>query len=107
MMPFVVLSGSGGKAILQVVCVVCEKPKQLTITTEQLRELTRPDRRNVQFVLPEVPRAQRELLITGTCGDCWNELFLAPKTSEPNGGGGVPRATKPNPAPTHQRQSTE
>jgi len=107
MMPFVVLDGSDGKAVLQVVCVVCEKPKQLTITTEQLRELTRPDRRNIQFVLPDLSRAQRELLITGTCGDCWNELFLPPTSSEPTTGGGVPSAAKPNPAPAHQQWRTE
>jgi len=82
MMPFVVVGGSNNKAVLQVVCVVCEKPKQVTVTTEQLRELASPDRRKIQFVLPDVPRAQRELLITGTCGDCWNELFHPPKSFE-------------------------
>ncbi len=75
MVPFLVLSRSNDDVVLQVVCVTCEKPKQLTVTTEQARELASSARRNIQFVLPDMPRAQRELLITGTCGACWNELF--------------------------------
>jgi hypothetical protein len=78
MMHFVIVGGSNEKVVLQVICVVCDKPKQLTVTSEQARELVRPDRRNIQYVLPDVPRAQRELLITGTCGDCWRELFSPP-----------------------------
>jgi hypothetical protein len=79
-MQFVIVNGSNGKVVLQVTCVVCDKPKQLTVTSEQARELARPDRRNIQYVPPDVPRAQRELLITGTCGACWSELFPPPES---------------------------
>lgn len=29
----------------------------------------------IQNALPELNKADRELLISGTCGDCWNKLF--------------------------------
>jgi hypothetical protein len=84
MMHFVVVGGSNERLVIQVTCVVCDKPKQLTVTSAQALELDRPDRRNIQEVLPDVPRAQRELLITGTCGDCWSELFPPLESSHPN-----------------------
>lgn len=74
-MTFTIVDGSKETVVLQVTCVGCRKPKQLTVTCEQALELLRPDRRNIQCVLPNVPPAERELLISGTCGDCWKELF--------------------------------
>jgi hypothetical protein len=37
MMSYIVVSSSNGNVVLQVTCVVCEQPKQLTITTAELQ----------------------------------------------------------------------
>lgn len=29
----------------------------------------------IQEAFPEMPPAERELLISGTCGECWAEMF--------------------------------
>jgi hypothetical protein len=34
----------------------------------------------IQNALPELSADQRELIISGTCGDCWDEMF--PEDSE-------------------------
>lgn len=30
---------------------------------------------NIQRAMPHVPKEERELLISGTCGECWDEMF--------------------------------
>lgn len=29
----------------------------------------------IQVAMPELPAETRELLISGTCGDCWDSMF--------------------------------
>jgi hypothetical protein len=75
MMPFVVVRRLRDTVTIQVMCVVCDDPQTIQIANGQAAELESPNRRKIQEVLPDVPRDQRELLITGTCPKCWKELF--------------------------------
>lgn len=29
----------------------------------------------IQLAMPDVPKEERELLISGTCNECWKKLF--------------------------------
>ena len=60
-------------AVVAVPCRLCNEVTDLTVNIEgfvawQGGEL-------IQEALPELSADQRELLISGTCGKCWNELF--------------------------------
>ena len=75
MRTFELVNQSGHEAVLQVFCPVCTEPKRMTVTREQLLELCSPSCRSVQHVLPNMPAAERELLLTGICGKCWDKEF--------------------------------
>jgi hypothetical protein len=54
-------------------CVVCGKPRPIHCTEEQFQ-----DWKNgalAQQAMPDVPAAERELLLSGICGECWKETF--------------------------------
>jgi len=53
-------------------CMVCGKRSEVEITEEQHRQLAYE---HVQVVFPDWTPDQRELLITGTHGDCWDSMF--------------------------------
>ena len=60
-------------AVVAVPCRLCQEVTDLTVNVEgfvnwQAGEL-------IQKALPELSADQRELLISGTCDKCWNEMF--------------------------------
>ena len=55
-------------------CRFCKKEVETSITLEQIIEY-RTTRKHIQDIMPNVPPAERELLISGTCGKCWEEIF--------------------------------
>jgi len=58
-------------------CRVCQEFYYVPATPEQQEELDKPrsERKFMQDIFPELSIEDRELLISGTCGTCWNKLF--------------------------------
>jgi hypothetical protein len=63
--------------IAVVVCVLCKQPNHVPVTREQVRELSLPrsERRLMQDIFPDLSIGDRELLISGTCDTCWQNLY--------------------------------
>lgn len=59
-----------------VFCLQCDSRFELPVTEEQVMRWQRGEL--IQNVMPELPRPERELFISGTCGACWNLLFGEP-----------------------------
>lgn len=55
-------------------CRSCKKRVDIEMSLEQLKELTYGVK-NIQEIFPTHTPEQREILISGICGDCFNELF--------------------------------
>ena len=58
-------------------CRMCQEFYQIPATPEQQEEMDKPraERKFMQDIFPELPIEDRELLISGTCGTCWDKLF--------------------------------
>lgn len=56
-------------------CRFCDKEFELEITQKQLDEFQSPNRRHIQDIFPELSPGMRELLISGMCPDCWDDMF--------------------------------
>lgn len=64
-----------GSAVVDVKCGVCEEVKSVRVDLAAYTEW-----RNgalIQNVMPQLSASQRELLISGTCGPCFDKLFPA------------------------------
>jgi hypothetical protein len=59
---------------LTVRCVQCHQDKPISATEAQIREWQITGK-HIQVVMANVPAAERELLISGVCGKCWDALF--------------------------------
>ena len=55
-------------------CPRCHKVVFLPITEQELLAWD-PQETHVQKQFPQLSPAQREMLLTGLCGDCWDEIF--------------------------------
>ena len=57
-------------------CRICSDTTQIACTVEQLTEvyLPRTQRRLMQEIFPDLSIGDRELLISGTCDTCWQNL---------------------------------
>ena len=58
-------------------CRLCGQTTQVPATVEQLTELYMPrsQRRLMQEIFPDLSIGDRELLISGTCDNCWQNLY--------------------------------
>jgi hypothetical protein len=59
--------------MMRFVCRICDDEKLLDVTIEQLKAW-----RNgmlIQDAMPHLSPGDRELLISGICGSCFDELF--------------------------------
>lgn len=54
-------------------CMVCGKTSTRLLDLEKFHRYERGAK--VQDVWPEMPADERELLMTGTHGECWEKLF--------------------------------
>lgn len=63
--------------MLPVPCRTCNKVTALPVTREQFNELALPrsERRLMQEIFPDLSIGDRELLISGTCNTCWQNLY--------------------------------
>lgn len=61
---------------VEVVCQVCKKPKQIELGVVGLERLKNGDML-IQRAIPHVAPELREMLISGTCPDCFKAMFAA------------------------------
>ena len=54
-------------------CIWCKQSILVSCTQEQLDEW-RKGNRLIQDVMPNVPKGERELLISGTCDACFDRM---------------------------------
>jgi hypothetical protein len=71
--PYVILQG----AYTIVFCVECDKEYSLPVSTEQVLQWQRGEL--IQNAMPELPRVDRELFLSGICSDCWRKIFGPPQ----------------------------
>lgn len=55
-------------------CRVCGRDYAVSCTDAQYLDW-KENHRLIQNAMPDVPKAERELLISGTCGACFEKLF--------------------------------
>lgn len=60
---------------MQVSCRMCRKTHPLKVRVEDYLTFDSPDRPHIQDIFPYLTPAERELLISGTCEECWNKMF--------------------------------
>lgn len=56
-------------------CNFCRNVIYLEATEAQWAEFHSPNRRHVQSIFPEFTAGQRELLISGICEKCFDDMF--------------------------------
>lgn len=59
-------------------CKICGKSVTISLTPDQYirYEMWKSGKiTHIQDALPDVPADQREMFISGVCGECWNDLF--------------------------------
>lgn len=57
---------------IQVACIRCQEVHTIPITETQIDAFERGA--HIQLVVPKVHRALREMLVSGICGKCWDEI---------------------------------
>lgn len=58
---------------IDVYCEWCEKSYELEVPVKGFRLWKKGEL--IQDAMPELSADERELLISGTCGKCWNVMF--------------------------------
>jgi len=61
--------------VVRSTCPGCQKATDLTTVFAELQHYLGGV--PIQRAMPSLPAAQRELVITGTCDDCWDKMFDA------------------------------
>lgn len=56
-------------------CRMCKKIVYLEAKISQWEEYHSSHRRHIQAIFPEMNASDRELLISGICGECFDSLF--------------------------------
>ena len=70
------LNEGGEKMIVEIECRFCNKDHSIKMSFAGHTAWTEGEL--IQDALPELSSGERELLISGTCGDCWDEMFPPP-----------------------------
>lgn len=60
---------------LKVQCRVCRKTHSLMVGIDDYFMFDMPNRPHIQDIFPYLTPAERELLISGVCGECWEKMF--------------------------------
>lgn len=55
-------------------CRVCGKPQSIQAELQDLKDYTE-GRKHAQTAFPYLTAAEREMIISQTCGQCWDEMF--------------------------------
>ena len=60
---------------LNVQCRMCRKVHTLMVGVEDYLMFDSPNRPHIQDIFPYLTAGERELLISGTCDECWKKMF--------------------------------
>ena len=60
---------------IRVTCIHCKHEYVLKVRLEDYLLFNSPYRPNIQDIFPYLTPAERELLISQTCNECWNKMF--------------------------------
>lgn len=56
-------------------CMVCNKPGEVAVPTEDYKKFKMNENVYIQDAFPTLSATEREMLITGTHGPCFDNLF--------------------------------
>lgn len=59
---------------MKINCALCDYPQYLPVSAEQVARW-RSSGDYVQVAFPDLSANQREMLVSGTCGVCWDKMF--------------------------------
>ena len=60
---------------IKVTCVHCKREFTLKVRFEDYLTFDMPNRPCIQDIFPYLTPAERELLISHTCKECWDKMF--------------------------------
>ena len=60
---------------IRVTCVHCKREFVLKVRVEDYLLYDMPNRPHIQDIFPYLTPAERELLISNTCNECWQKMF--------------------------------
>lgn len=60
---------------IKVTCMFCKREFVLKVRVEDYLTYDMPNRPHIQDIFPYLTPAERELLISRTCADCWGNMF--------------------------------
>lgn len=63
------------KITVYVPCHICGEDIELQVYEKDALEYMSPNRRHAQDIFPYLSAAERELLISHICSNCWNDMF--------------------------------
>lgn len=63
-----------GKCVVEVWCPSCDHSEVFTMTKEQYRQWYYREK-PIQDIFPNIKYDKREMLISGICPKCWDEMF--------------------------------
>lgn len=67
------ISTEDGNTIVSAECIDCHETKSFTVSTSGYDRWAKGQ--VIQRALPEVPEDDREILISGQCGKCFDAMF--------------------------------
>ena len=56
-------------------CPFCKEFHNIPATLKQVEEYNSPNRKKIQHIFPELSCAEREMLISGCCPECWDKYM--------------------------------
>ena len=60
---------------IKVTCYRCKREFTLKVRVEDYLTFDMPNRLMIQDIFPYLTPAERELLLSNTCEECWNKMF--------------------------------
>ena len=60
---------------IRVTCIHCKREFVLKVRVEDYLLFDMPNRPHIQDIFPYLTPAERELLISHTCQECWDKMF--------------------------------
>ncbi|MGH2612469.1 MAG: hypothetical protein ACRDFB_05410 [Rhabdochlamydiaceae bacterium] len=62
-------------------CVKCKNPVEIDITPEQIKDWLNSGK-IIQDCFPNLPASEREILLSGLCGECFEALWKDQKQGD-------------------------
>ncbi len=69
-----------GQTLISVQCIDCKQQKQFSVSTAGYEQWMAGIL--IQRAMPEIPAGEREILISGQCGACFDAMFAEAEEDE-------------------------